>query len=73
MEINMPNKNIQSYAERSSKSVKEVEAIWDETVEYTKTKFPEDEWESDNFWAYVNATVLMKLDLKTPKKSRSKK
>ncbi len=69
----MPNKNIQSYAERSGKSVKEVEAIWDETVEYTKTKFPEDEWESDEFFAYVNVVCQMKLGLKTPKKSRSKK
>ena len=53
----MPNKNIESYAERSGKSVKEVEKIWDDTVKQAKQKFPEPEWESDEFYAYVNATV----------------
>lgn len=68
----MPNKNIESYAERSGKSVKEVEKIWDDTVKQAKQKFPEPEWESDEFYAYVNATVLIKLNLRTPKKKRGK-
>lgn len=68
----MPNKNIQSYAERSGKSVEEVEKIWDETVKQAQHKFPEKEWESNDFFAYVNAIVLIKLDLRTPKKRKSK-
>ena len=68
----MPNKNIQSYAERSGKTVEEVEEIWDDTVKQAKQKFPESQWESDDFYAYVNATVLIKLNLRTPKKKRGK-
>lgn len=68
----MPNKNIESYAERSGRSVEEVERIWDETVEQAKHKFPKDEWESDDFYAYINATVLIKLGLRTPKKKGKK-
>lgn len=64
----MPNKNIESYAKRSGKTVDEVEKIWDDTVEEAKQKFPEDEWESSNYYAWINATVLIKLNLRTPKK-----
>jgi len=69
----MPNKNIESYAERSGKTVKEVERIWDETVQEAKKKFPEDEWESDGYYAWINAVTMMKLQLKTPKKKKGKK
>lgn len=69
----MPNKNIEAYAERSGKSVEYVEKIWNETVEQAKKKFPEDEWENDHYWAWVNATVLIRLNLKTPKKRKESK
>lgn len=62
----MPNKNIKSFAERSGKSVEEVEEIWEKVKKAASSKFKD---EDSEFWAYVNRTVQFKLGLAAKKTS----
>lgn len=56
----MPNAVVKKYAEKTGKSVAEVEKVWDEAKEQTKDKFKEDD---PSFWAYVNGIVKKRLGL----------
>lgn len=56
----MPNDLVKSYADKTNKSVDEVEKIWNEAKAQAHDKFGE---ESDSFWAYVNAIVQKRLGL----------
>ena len=62
----MPSKLIQSFADRSGKTVDEVEQIWDEVKKKAKSKF---EKENGDFWAYVSKTTQFKLGLAHKKMS----
>lgn len=62
----MPNNVVKSLADRSGKTIEDVEAIWDETKKSAKKKF---EKEDGKFWAYVNRTVQFKLGLANKKSS----
>lgn len=61
----MPNDLVKSYADKTNKSVDEVEKIWNEAKAQAHDKFGE---ESDSFWAYVNAIVQKRLGLNESKK-----
>jgi hypothetical protein len=62
----MPNALIKSFAERSGKSVEEVEKIWDGVKKRAKDKFKD---ENGKFWAYVNRSVQFALGLAHKKMS----
>ena len=62
----MPNAVIKSFADRTGKTVAEVDAIWNETKEEVKKKFKE---ENPAFWSYVNKVVQNKLGLSKGKKT----
>ena len=62
----MPSSVVKSFAERSGKTVDEVEKIWNEVKEKAAKKF---EKEDKHFWAYVNRTVQFKLGLANKKTS----
>jgi len=62
----MPSHSIKSFAERSGKSIEEVEAIWNSIKEKASKKFKK---EDEHFWAYVNRTVQFKLGLANKKSS----
>ena len=72
MVIRMPNKVIESYAEQSGKTIKEVEKIWEETKEQAKKKFPKGE-EDPEFWPYVNIVVRLKLGIEHKDKKKASK
>jgi hypothetical protein len=57
----MPVPMLKTFAEKSGKSVSEVESIWDEAKSAARKKFKK---EDGHFWAYVNATVQKQLGLK---------
>jgi hypothetical protein len=62
----MPAKQLENYAERSGKSLEEVEEIWDAVKAKASKKFDK---EDGQFWAYVNRTVQFKLGLANKKTS----
>lgn len=62
----MPSKLIKSFADRSGKSVEEVEEIWDNVKKKAKSKFDKEDGE---FWAYVSKTAQFKLGLAHKKMS----
>ena len=62
----MPNNTIKSFADRSGKSVEEVEKLWDEVKKKASSKFDS---EDKHFWAYVSRTVQFKLGLASKKTS----
>jgi len=57
----MPTPVIKKYAERSGKSVKEVDEYWNEAKEQAAKKFKS---ESSEFWAYVSGIVKRRCGLK---------
>lgn len=64
----MPNATVKSYAEKSGKSVAQVEKIWEDSKKEADKKF---KTHNSEYWAYVNATVKKKLGL--DKKPSAKK
>jgi len=60
----MPSNIIKSFAEKSGKSIFEVEKLWQETKEEARKKFQKIDHQ---YWAYVTATVRIKLGLNEAK------
>ena len=58
----MPAKQLENYAERSGKSLEEVEEIWDNAKERADQKF-EDGEEDPGYWAYVTRITTSKLGI----------
>ena len=58
----MPAKQLENYAERSGKSLEEVEEIWDKAKERADQKF-EDGEEDPGYWAYVTRITTSKLGI----------
>ena len=57
----MPTPLIKKYAEKTGKTVAEVEAIWDEAKEAASNAFHGNK--SPKYWAYVNGIVRKRLKL----------
>ncbi len=57
----MPNNVVKSYAEKSGKTVAEVEALWKEVEAGCEGKFDK---KDDSYYSYVNSIVKKRLSLK---------
>lgn len=57
----MPNALVKSYAKKTSKSIKKIEAIWDEAKKAADKAF--DNKKGPRYWAYVNGIVRKRLKL----------
>lgn len=60
----MPSNVVKSFAERSHKSIAEVEQLWRDAKAEAKKKFAKND---PHFWAYVTGTVRHQLGLKEAK------
>lgn len=60
----MPNNVVKSYAEKSGKTVAEVEALWKEVEQGCEGKFDK---KDDSYYAHVNSIVKKRLKLKEHK------
>ena len=66
----MPSSVVKSYAEKSGKSIDEVEKIWSDLKAEADGKFPE---KNSEYWSYVSGGTRRALGLKKEDFKKSKK
>lgn len=61
----MPNNIVKSFAEKSGKSVKEVERLWDKAKELVKDEYPDTTEGSEEFYQLVIGILKKMCSIKS--------